>query len=50
MNSPMTAIGPRCARKSRYPIPEDEPMSMFCGLPVMVATEPMFAAVASASR
>jgi len=31
-------------------MPENEPISMFCGLPVMVATLPMFDAVATARR
>ena len=35
--------------KSRYEIPDSEPISMFCGLPVIVATLPMFDAVATAS-
>ena len=29
-------------------MPESEPISMFCGLPVIVATLPMFDAVATA--
>ena len=36
--------------KSRYGIRENEPMSMFCGLPVMLATLPIFEAVATARR
>ncbi len=31
-------------------MPEDVPISMFCGLPVMVAVEPIFDAIATASR
>ena len=34
--------------KSRYEIPDNEPISMFCGFPVIVATLPMFDAVATA--
>src|SRR5438874_12478913 len=49
-NNPISATGPRCQRKSRYLIPENDPISMFCGLPVIVATLPMFDAVATASR
>ena len=36
--------------KSRYEIPDSDPISMFCGLPVIVATLPMFEAVATATR
>src|SRR5437588_300922 len=50
ISSPMSATGAKCSRKSRYLIPEKEPISMFCGLPVMVATLPIFEAVATASR
>src|SRR5207237_9034728 len=49
-NNPISATGPRCQRKSRYLIPENDPISMFCGLPVIVATLPIFDAVATASR
>src|SRR4051794_41955411 len=31
-------------------MPEKDPISMFCGLPVMVATLPMFELVATASK
>src|SRR5713101_8501764 len=41
-NSPTSATGPRCQRKSRYPMPEKDPTTMFCGFPVIVATLPMF--------
>jgi hypothetical protein len=36
--------------KLRYEIPDNEPISMFCGLPVIVATLPVFEAVATATR
>src|SRR5437868_2043573 len=47
---PTAATGARWAMKSRYGIRENEPMSMFCGLPVMLATLPIFEAVATARR
>ena len=31
-------------------MPDSEPISMFCGLPVIVAALPMFDAVATATR
>jgi len=31
-------------------MPESEPMMIFCGLPVIVATEPIFEAVARPTR
>ena len=34
---------------STYGIPDSEPISMFCGLPVIVAVLPMFDAVATAT-
>ncbi len=46
----MRATGPKCQRKSRYRMAENEPIRMFCGLPVIVAVLPMFDAVATASR
>src|SRR2546426_1694317 len=49
-NSPTSATGPRCQRKSRYPMPEKDPTRMFCGFPVIVATLPTFEAVATAKR
>jgi hypothetical protein len=36
--------------KSRYEIADRDPISMFCGLPVTVATLPIFDAVATATR
>jgi hypothetical protein len=47
---PTTATGASCRRNVRYGIPEKLPTSMFCGLPVSVATLPTFEAVASAMR
>src|ERR1700747_3723624 len=46
----MNETGPRLSRKSRYAIPESDPINMFCGLPVMVAALPMFEAVARANK
>ncbi len=48
--SPAAATGASAAAKVRYGICEKLPIIMFCGLPVMVATEPMFDAMATASR
>src|SRR5438445_12637504 len=48
-NNPIRATRPRCQRKSRYLIPEDDPISMFCGLRVIVPTLPILDAVATAN-
>jgi hypothetical protein len=47
---PSTAIGARRAKKRPKGIPDATPMSMFWGLPTMVAVEPMLEAMASAIR
>ena len=48
--SDTTATGNSDAAKRVNEMPENWPMIMFCGLPTSVATLPMLALVASASR
>ena len=48
--SPTSATGVSAAANCVYGICEKLPIMMFCGLPVMVAVEPTFEAIASASR
>ena len=45
-----SATGASAAAKSGIGNAESEPMIMFCGLPVMVATLPALEAMARASR
>jgi hypothetical protein len=48
--SPTSATGARLAVNCPYGICEKLPIIMFCGLPVIVAVDPMFDAIATASR
>src|SRR6478609_1574060 len=49
MTRPTSATGPSTVVNCRNEIRDRLPISMFCGLPVIVATLPMFEPVASAS-
>lgn len=50
MSVPRAATGKRYRKKRAKEMPEVTPMSMFWGLPTMVAVEPMLEAMASAMR
>jgi len=47
INNPARETGIRLIEKSTKEIPEKIPISIFCGLPTMVAAEPTFADVAN---
>ena len=49
-SSPTSATGARAAANCGYGICEKLPIIIFCGLPVIVAVEPTFDAIATASR
>ena len=48
--SPAKETGPSAAAKVAYGIWERPPIMMFCGLPVIVAADPTFEAMATARR